>query len=129
MERMEIGREIKNRSDYMNKHDLKKREEVGYKDMEKYECGGLEVEELLTNGYLMYVPYGIHNDIFKAMEVGNTSILKRIDELKKIIKDTEVSDMPQKIKEQCIKNFNYQIEDYQKHVSVLEKIQPLVHLI
>jgi hypothetical protein len=110
----------------MNKYDVKKREEVGYKDMEKYKFGGLEVEELLTNGYLMYVPYGIHVDIFQAVYSGILAMEKQIEGLRKIIKETENSDFDDRVKEKVLPNFYHQIKELEKHKDVLSKIYPIL---
>jgi hypothetical protein len=107
----------------MNKHDLKKRPEVGFVDMKNFEFGGLEVEELLSNGYLLYIPYGIHNDIFRTMQVGQILMHNRIDELNKLIEDTE--DIPENVKKALVENFKNQIEHLRKHIEIIDKILPI----
>ncbi|HHB2481426.1 TPA: hypothetical protein ACORDH_002877 [Bacillus cereus] len=108
----------------VNKHDDKRRPEVGVKDMDKYENGGLEVEERLSNGYLMYVPYGIHCDIFDAIEKSNRLISDKIQELQKIINELEIDNKYSEIIERSAKE---QIETLEKHLHVLEKIVPIKH--
>lgn len=98
-----------------NKYDEKQREEVGYKDMEKYEDGGLEIEETLTNGYLLYIPYGIHCDLFEAMQEGIKSMGRYQDDLKKYHGGTDM--------EMLKNNFKMQIQELEKHIDVLQKIQ------
>lgn len=102
----------------MNKHDVKKRDEVGYQDMEKYEHGGLEIEETLTNGYLLYVPYGIHCDVFDALEQGIVSMNKQVADLQKTYQ--EFSNLP--VVQSNILN---QIESIKKHIDVLQKISSI----
>lgn len=52
----------------MTKYDVKRRPEVEIKDVDKYEFGGFEIDEQLTNGYNLYVPYGIHRELFEAIK-------------------------------------------------------------
>ncbi|EPC8411109.1 hypothetical protein CN553_12145 [Bacillus cereus] len=106
-----------------NIHDSKRRPEVGVKDMEKYEFGGLEVEERLTNGYLMYVPYGIHCDIFDAIEASNLLMMNEINQIQKSIDGLDGSVYSQTIK----RMLEEKIEKLKKHSSVLEKITPIKH--
>jgi hypothetical protein len=121
MARMECERKTfqKNyRSDFMNKYDVKKREEVGYKDMEKYEFGGLEIDELLTNGYLMYVPYGIHVDIFNAIEQGIRSMQRHKESIQHSMKEIEIESLKN--------NLKLQIDGLDKQIDVLTKIHGIV---
>jgi len=107
-----------------NTHDSKRRPEVGVKDMDKYENGGLEIEERLTNGYLMYVPYGIHCDIFESIEVGIRLMSKRIEELNKTLNEiTDDTGINPSVK----RMLKEQIDDMKKHLHVLEKISPIKH--
>ncbi|HDR7066982.1 TPA: hypothetical protein QCW42_004088 [Bacillus cereus] len=107
-----------------NIHDSKRRPEVGVKDMDKYENGGLEVEERLTNGYLMYVPYGIHCDIFESIEVSIRLMSKRIEELNETLNThTDYTGINPTLK-RMIKE---QIDDMQRYLHVLEKISPIKH--
>ncbi|HFK1543412.1 TPA: hypothetical protein ACGXM3_005234 [Bacillus cereus] len=107
----------------VNKHDDKRRPEVGVKDMDKYENGGLEVEERLSNGYLMYVPYGIHCDIFDAIEASNFLMMSEINQIQKSIDGLDGSVYSQTIK----RMLEEKIEKLKKHSSVLEKIAPIKH--
>ncbi|WP_168898299.1 hypothetical protein [Bacillus sp. ISTL8] len=107
----------------VNKHDDKRRPEVGVKDMDKYENGGLEVEERLSNGYLMYVPYGIHCDIFDAIEASNRLMMSEIDQIQKSIDRLDSSVYSQTIK----RMLEEKIENLKKHSHVLEKIVPIKH--
>lgn len=107
----------------VNKHDDKRRPEVGVKDMDKYENGGLEVEERLSNGYLMYVPYGIHCDIFDAIEASNRLMMSEIDQIQKSIDRLDSSVYSQTIK----RMLEEKIEKLKKHSYVLEKIEPIKH--
>lgn len=103
----------------MNKHDVKEREEVGYKDMKNYEHGGLEIEETLTNGYLLYVPYGIHCDIFDAIEQGIVTLKYDVNEMEKDFKDLDSPVLKKQIEQR--------IKDLKKHIDVLEQISPIKH--
>lgn len=110
----------------MNKYDKKGREEVGFSDMGNYDFGGLEIEEKLQNGYLLYVPYGIHKDIFDAIEQGLIAMGQRNDELMDSINKTaEIETIPDDVKEMLIKNFNGAIEQRKKHIKILETILPI----
>ncbi|MBK1611831.1 hypothetical protein [Bacillus cereus] len=106
-----------------NKHDEKRRPEVGVKDMEKYENGGVEVEERLTNGYLMYVPYGIHCDIFEAIEASNRLMMSEIDQIQKSIDGLDGSVYSQTIK----RMLEEKMGKLKKHSYVLQKIEPIKH--
>ncbi|WP_410988655.1 hypothetical protein [Bacillus cereus] len=107
----------------VNKYDEKRRPEIGIKDMEKYENGGLEVEERLTNGYLMYIPYGIHCDIFEAIEASNRLMMSEIDQIQKSIDGLDGSVYSQTIK----RMLEEKMEKLKKHSYVLQKIEPIKH--
>lgn len=108
-----------------NSYDSKRRPEIGVKDMDKYENGGLEVEEKLTNGYLMYVPYGIHCDIFESMEASIRVMSKKIEELHIIFQN--ISDTTGEVNESMENHFQEQIDELRKHKYVLENIVSIKH--
>lgn len=102
------------------------REEVGFSDMGKYEFGGLEIEKKLENGYLLYIPYGIHKDIFDAIEQGVIAMGQRNDDIRDSISKTSESDtIPYSVRDTIIQNFNSAIERNMKHIEVLETILPI----
>ncbi|PEL24286.1 hypothetical protein [Bacillus toyonensis] len=100
---------------------MTKRPEVGFKDMKNYEFGGLEVDQKLENGYLLYVPYGVHVDIFNAMEAGIQQLQNKITDCENAIKENgkEHAALSQMLQET--------INDVQKHIEVLQHITPLKH--
>ncbi|WP_151035784.1 hypothetical protein [Bacillus wiedmannii] len=106
-----------------NGYDSKRRPEIGVKDMDKYENGGLEVEERLTNGYLMYVPYGIHCDIFEAMEASSRLMVRQIAEYQNLVDKMEGKESGQVL----VKNFKQKIDELKKHMHVMDSISPIKH--
>ncbi|PFA76906.1 hypothetical protein [Bacillus cereus] len=108
-----------------NSHDSKRRPEVGIADMIKHEFGGLEIQEKLTNGYLMYVPYGIHCDIFESMEASIRVMSKKIEELHIIFQN--ISDTAGEVNESMENHFQEQIDELRKHKYVLENIVSIKH--
>ena len=110
----------------MNKYDKKGRPEVGFADMEDYEFGGLEVEDTLQNGYLLYVPYGIHKDVFDAIEHAMITMRQSNTEMEDLImKTAELENIPNSVKDAMEKNFKSVIEKRKKHIKVLEAILPI----
>ena len=102
------------------------REEVGFSDMGKYEFGGLQIDGKLENGYLLYIPYGIHENIFDAIEQGVIAIGKRNDDIRDSISKTSESDtIPYSVRDTIIRNFNSAIEQRKKYIEILETILPI----
>ena len=102
------------------------REEIGFGNMGEYEFGGLQIDGKLENGYLLYIPYGIHKDIFDAIEQGVIAMGQRNDELiDSISKTAEIETIPDDVKEMLIKNFNSAIEQRKKYIEILETILPI----
>jgi hypothetical protein len=104
----------------MNKRDSKRREEIGFKDMCFHEFGGLEIDEKLTNGYQLYIPYGIHCDIFEAIDRSLLLMGRSLDTMRDSQKDAEALG-----NETLIKLFEEQITQLEKHKEVLERIAPI----
>lgn len=104
----------------MKLYDEKQREEIGFNDMDKYEYGGLEIESKLTNGYLMYIPYGIHVDVFNAIEKGIQAMYKQKDDLLETITMNPGADYLEEV-------LNRQVAELEKHIKVLEKITPIAN--
>jgi len=111
----------------MNKYDEKQRDEVGVKDMENYEFGGVELDETLTNGAQVYIPYGIWVDTFKAMEAGSIAISRLNEQDRKTIKEYENSE--DKASKHLVQVLQQQIKEREKHQYVLDKITPIVELV
>ena len=102
------------------------REEVGFSDMGKYEFGGLEIGGKLENGYLLYIPYGIHKDIFDAIEQGVIAMGQINDDIRDSISKTSESDtIPYSVRDTIIRNFNSAIEQRKKYIEILETILPI----
>ena len=102
------------------------REEIGFSDMGKYEFGGLQIDGKLENGYLLYIPYGIHKDIFDAIEQGVIEMGQRNDDIRDSISKTSESDtIPYPVRDAIIHIFNRAIERNMKHIEVLETILPI----
>lgn len=113
--------------------DKKQRPEVGIQDMDKYEFGGLEIDNELTNGYHLYIPYGIHCDIFKAIQDSIRLMQNQRRECEDTIKKLENS--IDDLKEEHHKNMASQaillqkqtIERIDNNLKVFEKIEPLIN--
>lgn len=102
------------------------RKEVGFADMSEYEFGGLEIDGKLENGYLLYIPYGIHKDIFDAIEQGVIAMGQRNDDIRDSISKTSESDtIPYSVRDAIIQNFNSAIEQRKKYIEILETILPI----
>lgn len=100
---------------------ISSRENIGVENMGKYEFGGLAVESLEANGVLMYIPYGIYVDIFRAIERGIISIGKEIDSLE----DTK-NGLSGEYAGVLRENLMFQIKELEKQKNILEQIYPLI---
>jgi uncharacterized protein YydD (DUF2326 family) len=111
--------------------DKKQRPEVGIQDIDKYEFCGLEIDSKLTNGYQLYIPYGIHCDIFDAIQDSIRLLYDKKNECKNNIKKlTEELNKLEEGKRDVIENIIVMEEDViqkvNKDLKILEKIVPLV---
>jgi hypothetical protein len=111
----------------------KDRPEVGFQDIDKYDFGGLEVDEMLTNGYHLYIPYGIHCDLFRAIGDGVRALQNQLTRCEKIIKNLEKDIMEYTEEEHknaarhVIEIQQDEIERINKDLKILEKIEPLIN--
>lgn len=107
--------------------DKKKRPEVGIDDIDKYEFGGLEIDNQLTNGYQLYIPYGLHCGLFNAIEDSirlmnnqkyecKTHIINLTNDMKKL------EDKNRPMAEYAINIQKETIERIDKNLKILEKI-------
>ena len=86
----------------------------------------MQIDGKLENGYLLYIPYGIHKDIFDAIEQGVIAMGQINDELIDSISKTAESDtIPYSVRDAIIQIFNRAIERNMKHIEVLETILPI----
>lgn len=114
----------------INKRDEKQRPEVGTQDIDKYEFGGLEVDETLTNGYHLYIPYGIHCDIFKTIQYSIQLLYKECydieNDLAKIkagVGNTITEEAYNGLKE----NLEQKLTLNKQRIALFEKIEPLIN--
>jgi len=111
--------------------DEKKRPEVGFSDMDKYEFGVFEVDNKLTNGYQLYIPYGIHCDFFNAIQHSIRSLYHEIEKIEHYIKTIDESLTSGKIDKETYSKLKDQYEfntnSFNKDIAILEKILPIVH--
>lgn len=99
------------------------RHNIGVEDMVNYKNGGLCIDEMHTNGVSIYVPYGLYNDIFKALGVSVRSLEKQYSENIETIatyKDSE--SVEAKYLVDVLENTN---ESLMKSINILEAILPL----
>lgn len=105
---------------------ISNRPNIGVQDMDKYINGGLMVESLETNGVLVYIPYGIYCDIFRAIDSSVLSMKREIrsyeEELKSLSTHTE-----DKLIKATKNNHKHAIDELKEKVSILESIAPIIN--
>jgi galactokinase/mevalonate kinase-like predicted kinase len=108
--------------------DEKKRPEVGVDDIDIYEFGGLEIDNKLTNGYQLYIPYGIHCEIFDTLQDSIRLLYNQREECEKDIrnvKDMELTDKNKNAIKYIIDINTETIRRINRDLKILEKIVPL----
>lgn len=105
---------------------IDKRPNIGFNHLDEYINGGLTVESQHSNGALIYIPYGIYTDIFRAMESGMFYIGKEIDNLKTMLKtlyNVENKELAEKLKQDT----NHKIKELEKYHKIFEVIEPMIN--
>lgn len=100
------------------------RPNIGVEKMSEYENGGLCIEKEHVNGVSVYIPYGVFNDIFTAIDLGAKFIGNGISENKRIMQDLSSNEAIGN-NDALITNLKINTEELQKYKDILEQISPL----
>ena len=90
---------------------MDERKNIGIEEMKEYDFGGLTIESLEKNGALVYIPYGVYVDIFRAIK-------KSITLIKKEIKEEQNKDSSDSLEN---------IADLKNKLDIFENIYPLIN--
>lgn len=104
---------------------IHKRPNIGVDKMKDYENGGLCIDSMERNGLHLYIPYGVWNDLFKAMQVSTNVMHNRIRELRGLI--TEGEEMQKQFPQykNIVENFREQVRLLEEQIFIFDTIAPL----
>lgn len=115
--------------DYELLKDKKNRPEVGMDSINKYEFGGFEIDNKLTNGYQLYIPYGLHIDFFKSIDYSIRLMKKAIDEsehkINVLLDSVKSNQISSDVGKDFINSHKYEIESLNQKVELLEKLSDI----
>lgn len=102
----------------------KGRENVGIQGMKEYEFGGLVIDEKLRDGYNLFIPYGLHVDLFDAIWDSVLLIQEKKIHLQEMIDELVGEDKAMKMLRE---SFLSQIDKLTIQEEMLLVISPLIN--
>lgn len=106
--------------------DVRLRHNIGIDKSPIYLNGGCCLENKHPNGADIYIPYGIWNDLFKAINISEKCLSKHIHELKRQIDDLKNScEINDKYQQNLINSIELDIEELKKRRLLLQNFSSI----